>query len=115
MITVDVESYFRMMGGLSGEYSSNEISAFWHAGLITQEQRDRLLQEHDVDDEDMIDSILRNLYGVNLLDADSITVLWAAEMIENTVRAKQELYIANAIRKRYGLAPAVPEYGSRLF
>lgn len=62
-----------------------------------------------------IAKILSDEYGVGLLAAPPVAVLWAADRIENTEEAKKELKAANAQRSRYGVMPAYPEYGTRLF
>lgn len=63
----------------------------------------------------MIEAILNNRYGVTILAACPITILWAAEWIANLDDAKKELKRANTLRRKYGKVPAYPAFGSRLF
>ncbi len=62
-----------------------------------------------------IESILRDVYGVGVLAASPLTVLWAADRIADTETAKKELRKVNRLRERMGRSPAYPEYGTRLF
>jgi len=62
-----------------------------------------------------IESILQDVYGVDLLNAPPVVVTWAAERIVNTDVAIQQLKDANQIRNRQGRPTVIPMYGSRLF
>jgi len=62
-----------------------------------------------------IRKILEDKYGVGILAASPVTVLWAAESIADATQAKRELRAANRLRERYGVIPAFPEYGTRLW
>lgn len=61
-----------------------------------------------------IEDILSEVYGVGVLHASPITIIWAAERL--TVEyGKEELKRVNALREKHGKVPACPAYGSRLF
>jgi hypothetical protein len=63
----------------------------------------------------MIEAILNERYGVGVLAADPIAIIWAAEWITVTEQAKAELKRVNALQRKYGKVPAYPAFGTRLF
>jgi len=65
-----------------------------------------------------LSSILAERYGVTVLTAPAIAILWAAERLITTAgleAAQQALSVANRERERAGVMPAYPEYGMPLF
>jgi hypothetical protein len=62
-----------------------------------------------------IEKILADHYGVGVVAAPPEAVLWAAERIPDKVHAKKELAAANEIRRKHGRMPASPHYGHFLF
>lgn len=62
-----------------------------------------------------IENILCEVYGVGLCFADPVTVLWAAEKIEDIEVAKKELKKANRIREKHGKCLVYVPFGHRLF
>lgn len=56
--------------------------------------------------------ILSDRYGVGVVAADPVTILWAAERCDHP---KDALSAANSIRKRHGVVPAYAPYGHICF
>lgn len=62
-----------------------------------------------------IENILEENYGVSLETCSPQAILWAASLITDDERAKDELKRANDYRAKIGQPLAYPDYGSRLF
>ena len=63
-------------------------------------------------------AVLEGRYGVSLLVAPAVSILWAAERLVETHGAevaRAELSAANRRREQCGKVPAYPEYGAVLF
>lgn len=62
-----------------------------------------------------LEDILIDRYGVTLLEADAITIGWAADRIPHTELAKSQLSAANQHRHLHGKTLCYLPWGHRLF
>ena len=65
-----------------------------------------------------LEAVLISRYGVSLMSAPAIAILWAAEQLIDSIgleAAQKALTVANRRRERAGKMPAYPEYGTPLF
>ena len=63
-------------------------------------------------------AVLKSEYGVNLMQAPTYSIIWAAEKVRDSHGrniAKRELAAANRWLDRCGKMPVYAEYGSDLF
>lgn len=66
----------------------------------------------------LVENVLNDEYGIGILNADPVYVLWAAEFVaerNGVEKAKQDLQAINERRQAHLVGPVVAEYGSKLY